>query len=161
VYGHLISLLVTLKGLPLSYNRDLQEDKYPVFEALEETKASLKILARMLKSIRIDSKRMREEAEKGFFAATDMVEYLVKKGFPFRPAHQLVGRIVRFCLNKNLNFAELTLSQYREFSTLFEEDIFQKITVEESVTGRNSPGGTGKKSVEQQILLARRELGDK
>ena len=158
VYGYLISLLVTLKGLPLSYNRDLQEDKYPLFQALRETKTSLEILAKMLKSIKVNFKRMRQEAEKGFFAATDLVEYLVEKGLPFRRAHQLVGKMIRFCLEKNLDFAKLTLSQYQEFSTLFEKDVFLRITLEECVFRKNSPGGTGRKSVAQQILLAKKEL---
>jgi len=160
VYGYLISLLVTLKGLPLSYNRDLQEDKYPLFQALRETKASLEILAKMLESIKVNLKRMRQEAEKGFFAATDLVEYLVEKGLPFRRAHQLVGKMIRFCLEKNLDFAKLTLSQYREFSTLFEKDVFLRITLEECVFRKNSPGGTGRKSVAQQILWAEKELGE-
>lgn len=160
VYGYLISLLVTLKGLPLSYNRDLQEDKYPLFQALRETKTSLEILAKMLKSINLNLKRMRQEAEKGFFAATDLVEYLVEKGLPFRRAHQLVGKMIRFCLEKNLDFAKLTLSQYREFSTLFEKDVFLRITLEECVFRKNSPGGTGRKSVAQQILWAKKELGE-
>ncbi len=160
VYGYLISLLVTLKGLPLSYNRDLQEDKYPLFQALRETKTSLEILAKMLKSINLNLKRMRQEAEKGFFAATDLVEYLVEKGLPFRRAHQLVGKMIRFCLEKSLDFAKLTLSQYREFSTLFEKDVFLRITLEECVFRKNSPGGTGRKSVAQQILWAKKELGE-
>ncbi|MEA3485260.1 MAG: argininosuccinate lyase, partial [Candidatus Aerophobetes bacterium] len=107
VYGSLISILTTMKGLPLSYNRDMQEDKLPLFQSLKTVKASLKIYARMLNTIKINREKMKKEAEKGFFAATDLANYLVKKGVPFREAHEIIGKIVKYCEQKNKSFHDL------------------------------------------------------
>jgi len=158
VYGSLISVLTTMKALPLSYNRDMQEDKLPLFQALDTTKESLSIYARMLANIRINAKRMREEAGKGFFAATDLTDYLVEKGAAFREAHKIVGEMVKYCEQKNKSFQSLTLEEYRSFSPLFTEDVLERVSLQRCVMSKNSAGGTGKKSVLRQIKMAKERL---
>lgn len=158
VYGALISLLVTMKGLPLSYNRDMQEDKLPLFQSVEEIKICLRVLTKLLENIKINAEKMRKEAEKGFFAATDLVEYLVKKGVTFRSAHRTVGQIVSYCIEKGKTFSNLTLQEYRNFSPFFEPDIRKKINLDFCVKNKESKGGTGTKSLEYQIKLAKKYL---
>jgi len=158
VYGSLISVLTMMKALPLSYNRDMQEDKLPMFQALEVTKTSLFIYARMLKKIKINRERMEEEARKGFFAATDLTDYLVERGIPFREAHQIVGKMVKYCEQKNRGFQDLTLKEYQSFSSTFGEDVFQRTSLEGCVMNKKSAGGTGRKSVLRQIEMARERL---
>jgi len=158
VYGSLISVLTTMKALPLSYNRDMQEDKLPLFQALDTTKESLSIYARMLANIRINAKRMREEAGKGFFAATDLTDYLVEKGAAFREAHKIVGEMVKYCEQKNKSFQSLTLKEYKSFSPLFTEDVLERVSLQRCVMSKNSAGGTGKKSVLRQIKMAKERL---
>jgi len=158
VYGSLISVLTTMKALPLSYNRDMQEDKLPLFQALDTTKESLSIYARMLANIRINARRMREEASKGFFAATDLTDYLVEKGAAFREAHKIVGEMVKYCEQKNKNFQSLTLKEYKSFSPLFAEDVLERVSLQRCVMSKNSAGGTGKKSVLRQIKMAKERL---
>jgi len=161
VYGSLISILTIMKGLPLSYNRDMQEDKLPLFQSLKTVKACLEIYARMLANIKINREKMKREAEKGFFAATDLADYLVKKGVPFREAHQLIGKIVKYCEQKDKNFYDLTLREYQAFSPAFDESVFERIKLEECVLNKESTGGTGRKPVLEQIKLARRSLSEK
>jgi len=154
IYGNLFSLLTTMKALPLSYNRDMQEDKKPLFESIEIAEGSLKVYIRLLKNIKINKDRMREEAEKGFFAATDLTDYLVKKKISFREAHGIVGKIVKYCLERKKNFKSLTLKEYQSFSSLFKEDVFERLELEECVFSKESTGGTGKKAIKEQINLA-------
>ncbi len=158
IYGNLFSLLTIMKALPLSYNRDMQEDKKPLFESIEIAEGSLKICIQLLKNIKINKDRMRKEAEKGFFAATDLTDYLVKKRIPFREAHRIVGEIVKYCLKKGENFKSLTLKEYQSFSSLFKEDIFDRLDLEECVFSKESTGGTGKKAIKEQIYLAKEVL---
>lgn len=162
VYGALFSLLTTMKAIPLSYNRDMQEDKTPLFETVHLTEDCLTVFAQLIKNVKFNIPKMREKAEEGFFAAADLAEYLVEKGVPFRRAHQKVGRLVRWCQENKKNFADLTLSQYKKFCPSFEEDVKERINLEVCVNNKLSPGGTGKKSVDEQIKLAREKLaGDK
>ncbi|MCD6232353.1 argininosuccinate lyase [Candidatus Aerophobetes bacterium] len=158
IYGNLFSILTTMKALPLSYNRDMQEDKKPLFESVDIVKGSLKIFIQLLKNIKINKKRMREEAEKGFFAATDLTDYLVEKKVPFRNAHRIVGEIVKYCLEKGKSFKSLTLKEYQSFSSLFKGDIFDRLKLDRCVFSKESPGGTGKKALKEQIDLAKQVL---
>lgn len=158
VYGSLMSLLTVMKGLPLSYNRDMQEDKLPLLETVEIVRESLRIYTQILKNIRINAEQMEKEAREGFFASTDLVDYLVQRGVPFREAHQLLGRIVRHCLKTERRFEDLSLEEYRRFSSLFEKDLFERMKLEECVFTKESAGGTGKRSLKIQMELAKQRL---
>ncbi|MFQ6066234.1 MAG: argininosuccinate lyase [bacterium] len=158
VYGDLFSLLATMKALPLSYNRDLQEDKSSLSEAVKILKQCLKLYPRMMGKIKLNCEAMRKQAQRGFFAATDLADYLVEKGVPFREAHRMVGKLVKHCLKERKGFEDLTLEDYQRFSPLFEADVFQRIKLEESVFNKESSGGTGKKSLARQIKLAQEKL---
>lgn len=161
VYGDLISLLTIMKGLPLSYNRDMQEDKLPLLQTPGIVKKSLAIYTRMLKNIKINTDQMEEEARQGFFASTDLVDYLVERGVPFREAHQLLGRMVKYCLEEGKRFENLTLEEYGHFSPLFEKDVFERMGLKRCVFGKNSAGGTGKRSLKTQMELAKLRLEEK
>ncbi|MBA7629420.1 Argininosuccinate lyase [subsurface metagenome] len=161
VYGDLISLLTMMKGLPLSYNRDMQEDKLPLFQTPGIVKKSLAIYTRMVKNTKINTHQMEKEAREGFFASTDLVDYLVERGVPFREAHQLLGRMVKYCLEEGKRFENLTLEEYGHFSPLFEKDVFERIKLKSCVFGKNSPGGTGKRSLKHQMELAKLRLEEK
>jgi len=158
VYGCLVSLLTTMKALPLSYNRDMQEDKPPLLESIEIVKTSLKLYPRMLDKIKINKENMRKAAEKGFFAATDLTDYLVEKGVSFRKAHQIIGTIVKECLKEGKSLKELGLENYQKYSSLFQQDVFERIKLESCVFNKESAGGTGKKSLAKQIKEARKKL---
>jgi argininosuccinate lyase len=161
VFGSLISLLTTMKGLPLSYNRDLQEDKEPLFDTVDTVKACLGILAEMLPQIRIHPARMRQAAEEGFLNATDLADYLARKGLPFRSAHEVVGKIIAYCLKKGKSRIEdLSLKELRCFSPLFSQEVFPFISLEACVGRRKSPGGTAKERVSMAIRAAREKMGD-
>ena len=151
VYGHLIALLTILKGLPMSYNRDLQEDKEPLFDTIDTVKGSLRTLTAMSRHLTFNRVRMREEAAKGFSTATDVAEYLVMKGVPFRESHGIVGRLVAYGLGENRAFTEMTLEEYRQFSPVFDEDVFACLTVENSVHAKTSYGGTAEKMVLRRL----------
>lgn len=161
VYGALFSLLTIMKGLPLSYNRDMQEDKEPLFDAVDTLKESLPLLTELMKGISIDDKRMREACERGFLTATDAADYLVRKGVPFRQAHKAVGRLVRYCLEKKIEFKEVPLAELKKFSEKFDADFFQAITVAGSLAARRSVGGTAEERVAEVLAEVAKELGDK
>jgi argininosuccinate lyase len=146
VFGHLIGMLTVLKGLPLAYNSDLQEDKEALFDAVDTLGRVLAVFAPLLASLKINEERLRQAAGENFSLATDVADYLSKKGLPFRQAHEVVGRLVRFCLEQQTDLAGLTLEQYREFSPLFEPDILD-LSVDTSVAARDVPGGTAPKRV--------------
>ncbi len=151
VYGNLISLLTVMKGLPLSYNRDLQEDKVPVFDSVDTVKACLTVLHDMFPGITFHAGRMQATARDAYSSATDVAEYLVKKGVPFRRAHEITGKIVLFCISKGKNLDELALEDLRAFSPHFSPDIFACLKPEDSIGKRNSPGGTSPDQVKKQI----------
>jgi argininosuccinate lyase len=159
IYGHLVALLTVLKGLPMTYNRDLQEDKEPVFDAVDTVRASLSVFTRMLGQVAFRRPEMEKAAEGGFSTATDVAEYLVKAGVPFRDAHGVAGRIVAFCLEKGKTLAELTLAEYRVFHKAFREDIHEAVTVRRSVDVRDIPGGTSGKAVRRRLREIGRQRG--
>ncbi len=151
VYGNLISILTLLKSLPLAYNKDLQEDKEPLFDTTETVIKSLEILSEFLKNIVPKKEIMRKYAKKGFSLATDIADYLAKKGIPFREAHKITGKIVKYCIENSKEFEELKLEEYKKFSDKFEDDIYEFIKLENVVNRRNSYGGTSKSEVLRQI----------
>jgi len=151
VYGHLVSLLTLLKGLPMTYNRDLQEDKEPLFDTVDALKASLGILTAMIGRLTFHRKRMEEGAKGGFSTATDVAEYLVIKGVPFREAHGIVGKLVAFCLQNKKALTDLTLKEFRRFHPGFEKDLFSCLTIRQSVNAKNITGGTAEEAVKKQI----------
>jgi argininosuccinate lyase len=151
VYGHLVALLTLLKGLPMTYNRDLQEDKEPLFDTVDTVKGCLETLTAMSRNLRFNSDRMREEASKGYATATDLAEYLVVRGVPFRESHGIVGRLVAYGLKENKTFAQMTLKEFQRFSEVFEADVSGCLTAEKSVHGKTSHGGTAEKMVRKRI----------
>ncbi len=151
VYGDLMGLLAAMKGLPLAYNKDMQEDKEGVFDCLDTLLSSLRIFAAMLSKMGINKTNMLKAASKGYSTATDLADYLVRKGLPFRQAHHAVGQAVHYAIEKNRMLQELSLSELRGFSPLIEEDIYRYITVEASVGNRKSHGGTSPEAVKVQI----------
>jgi len=158
VYGNMISLFTTMKGLPLAYNKDMQEDKEPVFDTVDTLKASLKIFSPMIEKMKLNKNKMYSSAKLGFSTATDLADYLVRRGLPFRDAHHVVGRSVAYCLDKGVDLSELTIEELKSFSDLINDDIYDYITLEASVNSRKAIGGTAKGSVEYQIKLGREFL---
>ena len=158
VYGDLMALLTTLKGLPLAYNKDMQEDKEAIFDALDTVKLSLGIAAPMIRSMKANRDNMKKAAQKGFINATDLADYLVKKGLAFRTAYKISGSLVAKCIAENRVLEELTLSEYRAFCELIDEDVYGEIALETCVNKRISEGGTGKASQEKQIALMKEFL---
>lgn len=156
VYGNLLSLLTTMKGLPLSYNRDLQEDKLPVFDTVDTIKSCLVVLNEMLPGVRFDTKRMYQSAGDAFSTATDIAEYLVKKGLPFRKTHEITGRIVLYCIKEKKKLEDLTLKELNTFSHLIKNDIYSRLRAEESVMLKKSLGGTSPDEVKKQIRRLRK-----
>ncbi len=159
VTGALMSLLMTMKGLPLTYNRDLQEDKEQVFDALDTVKNSLSIMAELLDHSRFNTDRLQAATYGGFMTATDLADYLVRKNLPFRRAHAVVGRIVAYCQERGIELVDLTISKLQEFSELLEADVFNVLTVEGSVNSRVSPGGTALERVAEALEQAKKYLG--
>jgi argininosuccinate lyase len=156
VYGDLVSLLTILKGLPLSYNRDLQEDKEPVFDAADTIRHMLDVLPPMLQAIHFRVERMQAAAAEGFLNATDVADYLVTKGVPFREAHEIVGRIVRHCLETGERLEALSLTRLREFCPAFKPDVAKYISLEACIERRLSIGGTSSRRVAEAIQQAKR-----
>lgn len=159
VTGSLVALLMTVKGLPLTYNRDLQEDKEQVFDALDTVKASLSITAELLQNLSFRTEKLQAATKGGFMTATDLADYLVRKKMPFRQAHGVVGRIVARCQQRGIELVELPLEEYREFSDLIEADVMGCLSVEGSVNSRVSVGGTAMTRVAEALALAEQKLG--
>ena len=151
VYGNLNTLLVMLKGLPLAYNKDMQEDKEAIFDSLDTVKMCLSIFAPMLSTMKVNKNNMRRAAAKGFINATDLADYLVKKGMPFRDAYKISGTIVAYCIDENLTLEEVKLDIYKKYSNLFESDLYEAIDLEKATFRRTSKGASGIESVEAQI----------
>jgi argininosuccinate lyase len=148
-------LLVTLKGLPLSYNRDLQEDKEGLFDATDQLGSMLEVAARALATATFNSERMREEAAVGFTNATDLADYLVRKGVPFLRAHESAGRLVRICLDRGVRLEELPLQDFKGVEQLIGEDVYGHLSLEACVGARDIPGGTAPAQVEKALTSAR------
>ncbi len=151
VYGHLMALLTTLKGLPLAYNKDMQEDKEGIFDSIDTLKTSLRVFAPMVETMTVRKERMRAAAKEGFINATDLADYLTKKGMPFRNAYKITGQIVAFCIDSGTDLESLPLEDYHSFSPLFEADLYDEIALETCVNKRISKGGTGRESVLEQL----------
>lgn len=154
VYGDLMSLLTTMKSLPLAYNKDMQEDKEVVFDAIDTVKMCLPIFTSMIETMKVLKDNMYHAAGGGFTNATDAADYLVKKGLPFRDAHEIIGRLVLYCINHNTSLENLTLEEYKELSPIFDEDIFKAISLEECVNKRSIIGGPAKEMILQHIEKA-------
>lgn len=150
VYGHLIGLLTVMKGLPLAYDKDMQEDKEGVFDALDTLYFALDIYAGMISTMTVNGDHTREVLESDFSNATDMADYLAKKGLPFRQAHAVVGNAVHYCIEHHKVLLDLSMEEFRSMSPLFEEDIKEALSIENCVKNRESYGGTGPKSVKRQ-----------
>ena len=158
VYGDLMGILTTLKGLPLAYNKDMQEDKEGVFDAVDTVKMCLQVFAPMIDTLTANTANMRLAAQKGFINATDLADYLVKKGLPFRSAYKISGSLVAYCIANNTVLEELSLDTYKGYSELFDTDLYEAIDLMVCVEKRISQGGTSVSSVEQQIKYVREML---
>ena len=153
VSGDLMALLTTLKGLPLAYNKDMQEDKEAVFDALDTVKMCLDVFAPMIETMRPRPENMLRAAQTGFINATDLADYLTKKGLPFRTAYKLVGQLVAHCIENHTVLEDLPLAVYQSFSEVFEEDLYREIDLKTCVEKRVSAGGTGPESVKRQVAF--------
>jgi argininosuccinate lyase len=155
VYGNLVALLTVMKSLPLAYNKDMQEDKEPLFDTIDTVKGSLKIFADMVREMRVNTATMRDAAARGFSTATDVADYLVRKGMPFRDAHEVVGKAVRYCVESGRDLPELTMAEWHAFSDKIDADISAAITLEASVNARKATGGTAEERVREEIELVK------
>lgn len=162
VYGSLMALLTVMKALPLSYNRDLQEDKIPIFNCADTVKSSLRIICELFKEVKFNRQRMKQATSEGFLVATEMADYLVTKGLPFRLAHEVVGKVVSHCIGKGKNLDELTLDELMSFSKLFGQDVFDKLSIQATVASKTSPGGTAPELVKRRIkeIVAEKKWGN-
>ncbi|OGB87296.1 argininosuccinate lyase [candidate division WOR-1 bacterium RIFCSPLOWO2_02_FULL_46_20] len=158
VYGHLMAILTVMKGLPLAYNRDMQEDKEAVFDTVDTIKAVLDIFEQMIKSTKIESEQMEKSAQKGFLTATDLAYYLVGRGVPFREAHKVVGELVAYCEESNMELEYLSLKQLKQFSDAFTYDATRYLSTKNSVANKDLPGGTAPNRVKDAIKRARKNL---
>ncbi len=151
VFGNLTSMLSTMKGLPLAYNKDLQEDKEALFDSVDTLQTCLGIASLVLEKLEVNTERCREAAGAGFSTATDLADYLVKKGVPFRSAHEIVGQIVRICVEKRIDLKDLPISDYRAVSKEFGEDLYSAISLERSLAAHDVVGGTAPQRVEEAL----------
>jgi len=155
VYGNLMSILTAMKSLPLAYNRDMQEDKEGLFDTVDTLHSTLGVFAEMVKTIRVNAKRIHEAIKKDYILATDLADYLVKRGMPFREAHGVVAKLSEYAINKGKSFHELSLSEYHDFSPLFGKEVYN-ITLESSIAARNVIGGTSPQQVEITLTRVRK-----
>ena len=158
VYGKLMALLTTMKGLPLSYNKDMQEDKEGFFDTVDTVLSTLEVFTGMIKGLRIKTENTERAVKRGYILATDLADYLVKKGEAFRTAHALVARLVSYAMDKNKPFSELSLAEYKKFSPRFDRDVYS-ITVESSIAARDIVGGTAPKQVARALATAKKIIG--
>lgn len=158
VYGALNAMLATMKGIPLAYNKDMQEDKEWVFDAIDTTKGCLVLFAGMIRTMEFKNERMEKSAKNGFTNATDAADYLVNHGVPFRDAHGIVGQLVLTCIEQGISLDELPLDKYKEISNVFEEDIYEAISLEACVNKRITTGAPGRSAMEETIALYRKYM---
>ncbi len=158
VFGDLLALLTTLKGLPLAYNKDMQEDKEAVFDAYDTVAASLQVSATVLRNISVNKERAIASATAGYMNATELADYLVRKGMPFREAHEVVGKIVRRAIERGKELDQLALSELREFSTVFAEDVHIALSLEQTLKSKSQAGGTAPEAVTSALAAARQSL---
>lgn len=153
VYGALMQMLTTMKGIPLAYNKDMQEDKEFTFDAIDTVKGCLALFTGMIRTMTVNKKVMEQSAKNGFTNATDAADYLVGKGVPFRDAHSIVGQLVLYCIEKNISLDDMTLEEYQKISPVFEEDIYEAISLETCVEKRETIGAPSRSSMEQVIAI--------
>lgn len=158
VYGNLLSLLTTMKSLPLAYNKDMQEDKEPLFDSVETIEICLEVLIQMLPGVEFHENNMMRATKEGFLLATDFADYLAKKGIPFRQAHEIVGNLVQHAVKKNCYLEDFDLNTLKKFSKKFEKDVFTTVSLKNSVNARKTEGGTAKSCVEKEIKRAKSML---
>ena len=151
VYGNLMGMLTVMKGTPLAYNKDMQEDKELIFDAIDTVNLSLSTINPLIDTMLVLKENMKAGAEKGFINATDCADYLVEKGIPFRDAYKIVGNIVKYCIQNNITLEKLDIKKYKEFNDCFEEDIFNAVDLMNCVNKRDVIGGPSKRQVEFQI----------
>ena len=161
VYGDLITLLTVMKALPLAYNKDMQEDKEPVFDAIDTVKKCLPVFSAMLNTMRLYPENMRNAACRGFINATDCADYLTKKGLPFRDAYTIVGRLVNHCIESGKTLETLEIEEYRKLSLVFDTDVYDAIALETCIASRNVAGGPAKESVEKQMSFIKSFLQER
>jgi len=159
VYGHLFGLLTVLKALPLAYNKDMQEDKEGMFDTVRTLKGALQLFAPMIATMKVNAGQMRQAVNRDFSNATDIADYLVNKGLPFRQAHEVIGKTVLYCIQQKKFLLDLTLEEFRQFSPLFEPDIYEVLQPEQVVNARNVYGGTAREQVVRAISRAEEALG--
>jgi len=158
VFGHLAALLATMKGLPLAYNKDMQEDKEAVFDTADTINASLAVTATVLRNLRLNEARAREAASLGYLNATELADYLVRKGMPFREAHETVGRIVVQAIERGVELNDLSVAELKSFSTLIDQDVFDSLSLENTLATKSQKGGTAPERVAQELISARTRL---
>ena len=158
VYGNLVTLLTIMKGLPLAYNKDMQEDKPPLFDTVDTLTSCLKVFKEMIQTMTVNTKKTEYAAKSGFMNATDAADYLVKKGVPFRDSHEIIGKIVLYCIDNNMAIDDMSLDEFKKFSDKFDEDIYDKIDIRSCIDAKLSQGSTSKDSVKNQINSAEQEL---
>jgi len=158
VFGHHTAMLATMKGLPLAYNKDMQEDKEALFDTLDTLSSSLGVMATVIRNVKFDAEKTRSAASTGYLNATDLADYLVRKGMEFRKAHELVGRVVLHAIEQSKPLEEIGLESLREFSPLFEDDVYASLSLESSIAGKSAPGGTSPEQVNTSLRKARSEV---
>ena len=158
VYGHLMGMLTMMKGLPLAYNKDMQEDKEAVFDAVDTVKMCLPVFTNMIKTAVFNKNNMYNAAKGGFTNATDAADWLVKNGVPFRDAHAILGQLVLYCINNNKALEDLSLDEFRAISPVFDETVYDAISVEKCVEARNIPGGPSPEYIKKLIELNKEYL---
>jgi argininosuccinate lyase len=158
VYGHLMAFLTTMKGLPLSYNKDMQEDKEALFDTVDTVDQCLSVLSRLLKEISFDEERMKRATEEGYLVATDLADYLVGKGMTFRKAHETVGKIILFAIEKKKELGQLNLEEMKKFERKIEKDVYDWLDPASCIKRRDLPGGTGPEAVKRSLQKAKEEL---
>ncbi len=161
VYGSLITLLTVMKSLPLAYNKDMQEDKEAIFDSIDTVKMCLPVFTRMLATLNVQKENMLRAAQGGFTNATDIADYLVKKGVPFRTAHEIIGKMVLYCIQNNKAIKELTMKEFKEFSDAVTEDVYEEISLKKCISERKLPGGPAEESVLLSIKKAKLFLSPK
>jgi argininosuccinate lyase len=158
VFGHLTALLTMMKGLPLAYNKDMQEDKEAIFDTADTVSAGLAITSTVLRNVRVNDARAREAASQGYLNATELADYLARKGVSFRQAHETVGRIVRHAIERHLELNDLSLNELKSFSALIEEDVFGSLSLEQTLATKSQIGGTSPSRVADALAAAKRRL---
>jgi argininosuccinate lyase len=158
VFGHHAALLATMKGLPLAYNKDMQEDKEALFDAIDTLHGSLRVMTTVLRNTRVNGERTREAVTRGFMNATDLADYLVRRGLEFRRAHEVVGRAVAYASQRDKALEQLSLDEFKQFSPLFEDDLYAALALESSLANKPARGGTSPERVAEALARAKAEL---